>query len=222
MNECISEQVSEYVKQLICINRSLSDCEIKDHELEKTWIYLVKVSRSVVSDSLQPHGLYSPWKSPGQNTGVGSLSFLQRIFPIQGLNPGLPHCRWILYQLSRQGSPKILQWVTYPFSIGSSWPRNQPRVSCIAGGFFISWATREAPLKKRTSPGRGPGVGICHRNTGKNDGGLVLVMLLGWGGWILAYLEIELAGFAEMLDVRWGCVCVCVCVCVCMTTEKDE
>ena len=42
----------------------------------------------------------SPWNSPGQNTRVGSLSLLQRIFPTQGLNPGLPHCRWILYQLS--------------------------------------------------------------------------------------------------------------------------
>ena len=46
-----------------------------------------------MSDSLWPHGLYSPWNSPGQNTGVGSLSFLQRIFPTQGSNPGLPHCR---------------------------------------------------------------------------------------------------------------------------------
>ena len=54
-------------------------------------------SRSVVSNSLQPHGLYSPWNSPGQNTGVGSLSLLQGIFSTQELNPGLPHCRWILY-----------------------------------------------------------------------------------------------------------------------------
>jgi len=46
-----------------------------------------------MSDSLQPHGLYSPWNSPGQNTGVGSLSLLQGIFPSQGLNPGLPNCR---------------------------------------------------------------------------------------------------------------------------------
>ena len=50
-------------------------------------------SRSVVSDSLQPHGLYSPWSSPGQNTEVGSLSLLQGIFPTQGLKPGLPQCR---------------------------------------------------------------------------------------------------------------------------------
>ena len=50
-------------------------------------------SRSVVSNSLQPHGLYSPWNSPGQNTGVGSLSLLQQIFTTQESNPGLPHCK---------------------------------------------------------------------------------------------------------------------------------
>ena len=61
-------------------------------------------SHSAMSDSLRPHGLYSPWNSPGQNTGVGSLSFLQGIFPTQGSNPGLPHCRQILYQ--PQGKPK--------------------------------------------------------------------------------------------------------------------
>ena len=60
-----------------------------------------------MSDSLRPHGLYSPWNSPGHNTGVGSLSLLQGVFLTQGLNPGLLHCRQILYQLSYQGSPKI-------------------------------------------------------------------------------------------------------------------
>ena len=64
---------------------------------------------SVVSDSLWPHGLYSPWTSPGQNTGVGSLSLLQGIFPTQGWNPGLPLCRQILYQLSHQGSSTVMQ-----------------------------------------------------------------------------------------------------------------
>ena len=61
-------------------------------------------SCSVVSDSLQPRRLHSPWNSPGQNTGVGSLSLLQGIFPPQGSNPGLPHCRRILYQLSYQAT----------------------------------------------------------------------------------------------------------------------
>ena len=81
-------------------------------------------SCSVVSYSLQPRGLYSPWNSPGQNTGVGSLSLLQMIFPTQGLNPDLPQCRWILYQLSHNGSPRILEWAAYPFSSGSFQSRN--------------------------------------------------------------------------------------------------
>ena len=55
----------------------------------------LKVTQSYMT--LPPHGLYSPWNSPGQNTGVGSLSLLQGIFPTQGSNPGLPQCRWILY-----------------------------------------------------------------------------------------------------------------------------
>ena len=63
-------------------------------------------SRSVLSDSLRPHGLYSPWNSPSLNTGVGSLSLFQGIFPTQGSNPGLPRCRRILYQLKSQGKPK--------------------------------------------------------------------------------------------------------------------
>ena len=86
-----------------------------------------------------PHGLYSPWNSPGQNTGLGGLSLLQGIFSTQESNPGLPHCWQILYQLSHQGSPRILEWVAYPFSSETSWPRNWTRVSCIAGGFFTNW-----------------------------------------------------------------------------------
>ena len=97
-------------------------------------------------DSLWPHGLHRPWNSPGQNTEVGSLPLLQGIFPNQGSNPGLPHCRQILYQLSYNGSPRLLEWVAYPFSSGSSRPRNQTQVSCIAGGFFTNWAIREARL----------------------------------------------------------------------------
>ena len=82
--------------------------------------------------------------TPSRNTGVGSLSLLQLIFPIQEWNRGLLHCRRIPYQLSHHGSPRILEWVAYSFSRGSSQPRNQTKVSCIAGGFFTSWATREA------------------------------------------------------------------------------
>ena len=106
-------------------------------------------SHSVMSDSLWPHGLYSPWNSPGQNTGVGSLSLLQGIFPTQGSNPGLLHCRWVLYQVSHQENPRILEWVAYPFSSSSSWPRNQTTVSFTAGRFFTNWAMREALTEQK-------------------------------------------------------------------------
>ena len=149
-------------------------------DLYRKW----SASRSVVSHSLQPHGLYSPWNSPGQNTGVGSQfpspadlpnpgikpgssalqvdslpaeppgktkntglgshSLLQQILQTQGLNPGLLHCRRILYQLSHQGCPRILQWVAIPFSRGSSKPKDWTQVSHIAGRFSTSWVTREA------------------------------------------------------------------------------
>ena len=66
-----------------------------------------------MSSSLQPHGLYGPWNSPGQSTEVGNLSFLQGIFPTQGLNPGLPHCRQILYQLSTKEAQEY--WSGLPF-----------------------------------------------------------------------------------------------------------
>ena len=69
---------------------------------------------------------------------------LQGIFPTQGSNPGLLHYRQILYQLSHRGSPRILEWVAYPFSSIFSGLRNWTRVSCIAGRFFTNWAIREA------------------------------------------------------------------------------
>ena len=73
---------------------------------------IVKVTQSC--PTLQPHGLYSLWNSPGQNTGVGSLSLLQGIVLTQVWNPGLPHCGRILYQLNHKGSSRILVWVAYP------------------------------------------------------------------------------------------------------------
>ena len=70
----------------------------------------LKGSRSVVSDSLRPHGLkptrlLCPWDFPGKSTRVGCQFHLQGIFLTQGLNPGLPLCRQTLYPLSHQGSP---------------------------------------------------------------------------------------------------------------------
>ena len=113
-------------------------------------------SHSALSDSLQPHGLYSPWNSPDQNTGVGSLSLLQGIVPTQvsnpdaciasrfnpGIKPRCLHCKQI-YQLSHKGSPRMLEWVAYSFSSRSSRPRNWTRVSCIGGRFFTKCAIRE-------------------------------------------------------------------------------
>ena len=67
-------------------------------------VIYVKVKVAQLCSTLRCHSLYSPWNSPGQNTGVGNHTLLQGIFPAQGSNPGLPHCRQILYQLSHQGS----------------------------------------------------------------------------------------------------------------------
>ena len=91
-----------------------------DGKEKVTWTGLVilcevkwSVSRSVESNSLRPYGLYffgllCPWNSPGKNTGVGSYSLLQEIFPTQRSYPGLLNCRQILYHLSHQGSLVIL------------------------------------------------------------------------------------------------------------------
>ena len=104
-----------------------------------------------MSNSLRPHGLYSPWNSSGQHTAVRSTSLLQGICPTQRLNQSFLHCRWILYQLSHQGSPRILGWIAYPFYSGFSWSRNWTRVSCIAGGFFTNLAIREAHIDWKQS-----------------------------------------------------------------------
>ena len=100
----------------------------------------VKVIQSCLT--LQLHRLYSPWNSAGQNTGVGSLPLLQGSFPTKELEPGLPHCRLSLYQVSHKGSPRILERVAYPFSSRSFPPTNRTRVSCIAGRFFTNWAIK--------------------------------------------------------------------------------
>ena len=81
------------------------------------------------SPSFQGESLPAEPQGKPKNTGVGSLFLLQGIFPTQGSNPGLLHCRWILYQLSHKGNPRILEWVAYSFSRGSSLPRNRTGVS---------------------------------------------------------------------------------------------
>ena len=97
-------------------------------------------------------GLYGPRNSPGQNTGVGSLSLLQGILPTRGSNLGLLHCGQILYQLSHKGSPRILEQVAYPFCRGSSRPRNRTRVSCIADRFFYQLIYQGSPWSLEFAP----------------------------------------------------------------------
>ena len=126
------------------VENSVNICIMSQQQLFQPRTFERESEKSFSRVSLQPHGLYSPWNSPGQNTGLGSLSLLQGILPTEGSNPGLPHCRWILYQLSHKGSPRILECVACSFSRGSSWPRNWTRISCIAGGFFTNWAMRKA------------------------------------------------------------------------------
>ena len=97
---------------------------LKDHVCwcSKTFFFTTSESeiRSVMSDSLQPmdytiHGILQ-----ARTLEWEAVPLLQGIFPTQGSNPGLPHCRWILYQVSFQGSLRALEWVAYPFSRGSS------------------------------------------------------------------------------------------------------
>ena len=102
--------------------------------------------------------LYSPWNSPGQNTGVGSLSLCQGIFPIQGLNPGLLHCRWILYQLSHNRF--ISNTSRLSPATAKGWPREAgpeiPGRVWLRGELQrpLFWANHLAPdLKGQVIPG---------------------------------------------------------------------
>ena len=92
----------------------------------------------------KPTRLRCPWVCSRQECWSGLPCPPPGGIPNPGIKSGLPHCRWILYHLSHQGSPRILQWVAYSFSSGTSQPRNQTGVSCVAGEFFTNWATREA------------------------------------------------------------------------------
>ena len=124
---------------IICSNNSTPGfiLEEKKNTNSRRCMY-INFNSSIIYNCQDMEAIYSPLDSPGQNTGVSSLSLLQGIFPTQGSNPGLLHCGQILYQLSHQGSPRILEWVAYPISSGASQPRNQTGVSCIAGRFFTS------------------------------------------------------------------------------------
>ena len=106
---------------------------------------------------------YTVHNFTGQNTGVGSLSLLQEIFPTQGLNSGLPLCRWFLYQPSHKGSPRILEWVAYPFSSRSAWPRMWGLLHCSWILYQLSYQGGQGGFHK-----------ICHN---------VTLMVLNWSSW---------------------------------------
>ena len=118
--------------------------EIIQIQKDKCLLCLVTPSCPTLCGSMDcsPPGSSVHRNSPGKNNGVGCHALLQGIFPTQGLNPGLPHCRQILYHLIHQGSPRILEWVAQPFFRWSSHLRNWTRVSCTVGGFFTSWVTQ--------------------------------------------------------------------------------
>ena len=85
------------------VTQAFSCAEWKGKSLSRVWLFVTP-------------WIYSPWNSPGQNTGVDSRSLLQGIFPTQRSNPGLPHCRQIFYQLNLQGSPGLrveYNWSNY-------------------------------------------------------------------------------------------------------------
>ena len=130
LNSCLQTAVGTIpsnIHQLMLLRTSKDSSKWKKTQrahFQALYNLTLKVKVTQLSPTLRPHGLYSPWNSPGQNTGVGSPSLLQGIFLTQGSNPGLLYCRQILYQLSHEGSPRILEWVAYPFSKGSSQTRN--------------------------------------------------------------------------------------------------
>ena len=101
------------------------------------------LSCSVVSNSLWPYGQVPLSMEFSRQEYWSGLPF-----PAPGYLPNLSllHCRQILYCLSHQQSPRILEWIAYPFSRGTSRPRNWTKVSCIAGRFFTSCATQEAQI----------------------------------------------------------------------------
>ena len=146
------------------------------------------------------YGLYSPWNSLSQNTGVGSLSLLQGILPNQGSSPCVPHHRRILYQLSYKGSPRTLEWVAYPFSRRSSWPRNQTRVSCILGRFLTNWAIRETLI-----------IMLFNRSD----------VLNAFSTYNIFNLTIGLLGHNPILS-QGKSLSLCACVCVCREKEREQ
>ena len=115
----------------------------------KRWVV---PSHSVMSNSLWPHGLESarrvcPWGFSRQEYWSGLPCPPPGNRPNPGIELRSPALQADSLPSELQESPRILKWAAYPFSGGTSGPRNQTRVSYIAGGFFTSWATQETQIK---------------------------------------------------------------------------
>ena len=129
---------------------------------------------------MEPTRLLFPWGFSSKNSALGCHVLLQRIFPTQGSNLGLPQCGQILYWRSHQGSPRILEWVAYHFSRGPSWPRNQTGVSDTAGKFFNSWATNSMSSKESACNVEDPGlIPWSGRSHGEENGNPLQYSCLG-------------------------------------------
>ena len=116
-----------------------TDMWIRLHQLEASmWCFDLELS--YMGKEVEFRALLN-WSRLWQRLHASGSNSCGSNFLIQ---PGLLYCGWILYQLSHKESPRILAWVAYPFSSGSSRPRNWTRVSCIAGRFITNWAIREA------------------------------------------------------------------------------
>ena len=121
-----------YVSTCFCLPKEIWRGFFAFTKKKKRW--KMKIAFSICFTA----GITEAPRTPSKESGTSRQEYwsshflLQGVFPTQGSNPGLPHCRRILYHLSHQRSPRILEWAAYPFS------RDWIRVSCIAGGFFTN------------------------------------------------------------------------------------
>ena len=121
---------------------SLGLCQVRSESESRVWLFVSLPGSSI-------HGIF---QARVLSTGVAFHFLLQGIFPTQGLNPGLPHCRQTLYPLSHQGSPRILEWVAYSY-LGKEWQWGGEQVSCITSTLVMSLVSCEI-LKKACLQGR--------------------------------------------------------------------
>ena len=165
-----------------------------------------------MSDSLWPHGLYGPWNSPGQNAGVSSHSLFQGIFPTQRSNPGLLHCKQVLYQLNHKGSPRLI----YNSSIFSfSFKKKLQEVTSylrIYGFFYLPycWKFFGGSVSKESTCNAGdPGsIPVLGRSPGERNGNPLLYSCLenptdrgAWSATVLGVARVEQTLTATLLQI---------------------